>query len=82
MHRLCRDGKVASIFPQRSESEFARFTAQEAFFEAERPFHAVHEWSKYLAEPSEHPQPSHRLGGVEGRGGDAKFGSARVRSSA
>ena len=51
-------GKWLHFFPQRPESEFARFTAQEAFFEAERPFHAVPGWSKYLAEPSEHPQPS------------------------
>ena len=36
-----------------------RFPVQEAVFEGERTSHAVPEWSKYLAEPSEHPQPSH-----------------------
>ena len=56
MHRLCRDGKVASFFFQRSESEFARFTAQEAFFEAERPSHAVPGWSFYRAVPLKRPK--------------------------
>ena len=35
-------------------------TPQQAIFQAaERQSHAMPGWSKYLAEPSEHPQPSH-----------------------
>ena len=51
--------KWASFFSQRPDNEFARFTPQEAIFQAGRQSHAMPGWSKYLAEPSEHPQPSH-----------------------
>ena len=51
--------KWASFFFQRPDNEFARFTPQQAIFQAERQSHAMPGWSKYLAEPSEHPQPSH-----------------------
>ena len=36
----------------------SRSRKQFRVFEGERTSHAVPEWSKYLAEPSEHPQPS------------------------
>jgi hypothetical protein len=51
--------KWASFFFQRPDNELLASTPQQAIFQAERQSHAMPGWSKYLAEPSEHPQPSH-----------------------